>query len=497
MKAHIAPNANSSSQSSDNPDQPGLFEDGHGTVEYDADYVPEREFVLMPLFRRIGEMLGLRKHQEQDYIYVPEAESTSQATIAQEQAESASIPGLQRVRETQRTEVAPVASRIETDRALSVSEAGTSAEDILEIEPLSASESGSPNQVWASPEQFSDPALARFQPLPETVEPLPEPVLRQADVAEAEAQPAAIQAEPGVIEAQSVVAESEAGLVKEAAPREEAHLIAAQVETPQPAAATSAITPQQANDLAAQIREAAARISTAVSQAAEWLHSKEEEILLRQKTQSAQQKPIAAESATAPMETRAQVAQLEDKQAPALQRELGWRDEGASLQQRAGVALPAKAGERKKRLQLVSKPAALSFWKRIDWAAQFAPMRVAILGGLVMAILMVVGISLARRPAASVLPQQTRTIEPGGVTLTTHPTTLPAASSPAQPQRKVVESHASTASTRQQAHRSRQSDDGPDVVTHYYRKSKPSPIHQSTVAGVRHYSDMQQSGNSQ
>lgn len=494
MKAHIAPNANSSSQSFDNADQQGLIEDGRGAVEYDSDYVPEREFVLMPLFRRIGEMLGLRKHQEQEYIYVPEAEGTSRATIAEGQAELAHIPALQSVsaRETQRIEVAPIASRIETDHDASVLETSPSAEDILEIEPLSAPEPEPASHVWASQEQFSDPAPAQFQPLAETktIEPLPELVLRQADLAELETQPAAVQAEPAIVEA-------EHGIVKEAAAVEEAPPIAAQVETPQPAAATSPIIQEEANDLVAQIREAAARISTVVSQAAEWLHSKEEEILLRQQTQSAQHKPTAAESATAPVETRAQVPQWEDKQAPALQRELAWRDEGASSQQRAGVALPTKAGGRKRRLQLVSKPAALSFWKRIDWAQQFAPKRVAILGAFLMAVLMVVGISLARRPAASVLPQQTRTIEPGGVTLTTHPTTLPAASSPAQAQRKVVESHASTASPRQQAHRSSQSDDGPDVVTHYYSKSKPSPIHQSTVAGVRHYSDMQQSGNSQ
>src|SRR5690349_10215536 len=38
-------------------------------VEPESTYVPEREFVLMPLFRRIGEMLGIRRREEPEYIY--------------------------------------------------------------------------------------------------------------------------------------------------------------------------------------------------------------------------------------------------------------------------------------------------------------------------------------------------------------------------------------------------------------------------------------------
>jgi hypothetical protein len=137
-------------------------------------------------------------------------------------------------------------------------------------------------------------------------------------------------------------------------------------------------------------------------------------------------------------------------------------------------------------LSLVSKPKALPFWQRIDWARQFTPKRVAILGASIMAILIVLGISFARRPAADELPQQTRAIEHGGVTLTTHPQTATVT--------RQAQSARQPASTKpaqySQAHRA-SNDNGPDVITHYYgSKPKPSPIPQTAASGVRHYSDM-------
>lgn len=105
-----------------------------------------------------------------------------------------------------------------------------------------------------------------------------------------------------------------------------------------------------------------------------------------------------------------------------------------------------------------------------------------------MAILMVLGISFARHPASSDLPQQTRSIEPGGVTVTTHPQTAPAPVIRAEKKPAVVKEYV-------EPHRTRRSavDNEPDVVTHYYnQKPKPSPSHPMTAAaGVRHYSDMQ------
>jgi hypothetical protein len=139
------------------------------------------------------------------------------------------------------------------------------------------------------------------------------------------------------------------------------------------------------------------------------------------------------------------------------------------------------------RPKLVPTPPRRPFWKRVDWAQQFTPKRVAILGAVAMALSLVAGISLAKRPASSELPQQTRAIEPGGVTLSTHPSG-PAVSQPVPQRQAAVPQRRATQA--RPAHRAANYDDGPEVVTHYYNR-KPSPIKQSTVAGgVRHYSDM-------
>src|SRR5207302_6557878 len=45
----------------DNPSAPA--------PETESAYIPEREFVLMPLFRRMGELLGIRRRKEPEYIY--------------------------------------------------------------------------------------------------------------------------------------------------------------------------------------------------------------------------------------------------------------------------------------------------------------------------------------------------------------------------------------------------------------------------------------------
>jgi hypothetical protein len=223
---------------------------------------------------------------------------------------------------------------------------------------------------------------------------------------------------------------------------QEALPVAARNETPRQEQVHRPLTQDDIKDLVAPIREAAISISAAITQAAEWLRSKEEEILRHAETPSAQ---------------------------PSAQ-------------------LPRGP-------QLVDKRPRVPFWKRIDWDKEFTPGRAAILGALAMAVLMVLGISLARRPASSILPQQTQThvIQPGGVTLTSHPvrSTQRAAPSVESQQRSTVPAHPVAPAARH-AYRTSNADDGPDVVTHYYgNKSKPSPTHQSTIAGVHHYSDMQ------
>jgi hypothetical protein len=85
--------------------------------------------------------------------------------------------------------------------------------------------------------------------------------------------------------------------------------------------------------------------------------------------------------------------------------------------------------------------------------------------------------------------QQVRSLQPGGVTLSTHArksaAALPrkAAATSASPVRSATPAVSHTRSVAAQ--------NEPDVVTHYYKKEKPSPAHQSTVAGVQHFSDIE------
>jgi hypothetical protein len=173
----------------------------------------------------------------------------------------------------------------------------------------------------------------------------------------------------------------------------------------------------------------------------------------------------------------------ETVEAPALQRERAWRESEQPKPAATKVSGP--------RLVSTNKQKSLPLWKRVDWSRQFTPQRVAILGAAAMAILMVLGISFARRPAGSMLPeqQQVRNIQPGGVTLTTHQRRAVPAALP-QTRRQTV---APAAMARRPLARPQRAAtySEPDVVTHYYKKEKPSPTHQSTVAGVPHFSDME------
>ena len=464
MAARITSDVSSPTSQASDTDQPVFMYDDPNAVQPEAEYVPEREFVLMPLFRHIGQMLGIYRPKESEYIYTPEPVTSEPKRFAQIQPEQPTTSSVQSLHTDEAGET-PITARTATEDILGIDQQITSEPEIAE------SWAPEPEIVTAHTQEHPEPPSAVEQPLQE-------PVLLLAEVDQSKFEPA---------------------IMEEAISRQPAS-IAASAEVSQPVTPPPALTQQDANDLAAQIREAASRISTAVAQAAEWLHAKEEEILHRA---GMPQQPIAQES-QAPQqlerarvsseEARAEVPEWEDKQeVPALQREVAWQEERPSSPDRAEATVlaasqPMRVEERERRLELVSKPAAFPFWKRIDWAQQFAPKRVAILGACVMAILIILGISLARRPAASVLPEQTRTIEPGGVTLSTHPATSPA--TPAQLQRKSSASR--PAAPRAQARRAGSHDDGPEVVTHYYGKPKPSPSRQSTVAGgVRRYSDLQ------
>jgi len=434
--------------------------------EYDPDYVPEREFVLMPLFRRMGEMLGIRRNREDvDHIYAPGSAALEPHVIDLNQLK---VPDSQ-VEEDEHAISAAMQAEAEAPAAREF--------DLLGIEQE------------VEPQQTISEQLETVMAAAEIREPELEPAMTVPEV-QSEPQPVSlhheqIEPEPAVahIAEESVAAPIVASYEEKTAPAVE--VIAAREKRPYPAPARPVLTQEDIAQMIAPIteaaREAAAKISAAMSQAAEWLHTKEEEIR-RRSEQAAESKRASAQASAA------SAPKWESEQAPAFEREAAWVETGGIPVTRAQEARPME------RRPVVLKPKPPALWKRLDWAQEFTPKRVAVLGGVAMAMLMVVGVSLARRPASSVLPQQqqeTHVIQPGGVTLTTHPRTTPVptpATTQASPTNPAPRRQpaAPVRSARRAA-----SNDGPDVVTHYYHKQKPSPAHQSTtVAAVKHYSDM-------
>src|SRR5438270_1135309 len=77
MTASSNPDENSYTPRDANPREPSgfVYEDPGAPATDTESYVPEREFVLMPLFRRIGELLGIRKPEEPEYIYQTSTEA--------------------------------------------------------------------------------------------------------------------------------------------------------------------------------------------------------------------------------------------------------------------------------------------------------------------------------------------------------------------------------------------------------------------------------------
>lgn len=455
MTGESSPNHSSEEQQNLTYDDPNTPQE----QEYDPNYVPEREFVLMPLFRRIGEMLGIRRKNE-DWAPEPAVSQTSMAEPEHLSTSAARVP------DEQDLSPSPVMQ-------LGVEAPPIPDSDVLGIEEEFVHEPSS---------EQPEPVMAAEVP-----EPKAEPVLTAHDVP-AEPKPAIVYHEQ--IEPEPAVAYvGEEALPEPIASEQHAvvppvDLVAIRQTRPQPTPARPVLTQEDIAQLIAPIteaaREAAAKISAAMSQAAEWLHTKEEEIVRRAE--------LALESKRAGVSqpSAADAPKWESDSAPALQREAAWIESGGIPVARAKEARPAE------RRPLVIKPKRPVLWKRIDWAQEFTPKRVAVLGGVAMAMLMVVGVSLARRPASSVLPHETtHVLQSGGVTLTTHPRTTAALPSPTSAAKQATpasqrQSVAPTRGARRAAY-----DDGPDVVTHYYNKQKPSPVHQSTVAGVKHYSDME------
>jgi hypothetical protein len=444
-------------------------------------YVPQREFVLMPLFRRIGQLFGIGRHEEPEYVYqsAPEPQATIQSQVAEPEAEA------------------------------SVQEYG------LDSHAVSAD---------AAPETASEDLLGIESQ--ETIQPFADdrnltPVSQQVQYEQQD------PLQPNVDQGAEQLALEQAfnTPIEETQPETVPY-----PERPQLELVHSQSISQPSTDLTAPLREAAVKISAAISQAAEWLHRKEEEILQRAELpqssvpSSSDNRPLPADDVRIepvpdlPLEAHTLIASTpavipimesapvqtevpneinwQRLDAPGLQREVAWQPRHPEPMlskpvQAGGPPAPRESMTSDRKPRLVSTPVRVPFWNRIDWAREFTPKRVAVLGGVAMAVMMILGISLARRPASSMLPQQqARTHEPGGVTLTTHPAAA-ARTSNQQTGRATPSPTATAAHVERHSNRESEYNDGPDVVTHYYNtKQKPSPTRQSTVAGVRHYSDM-------
>lgn len=335
------------------------------TSAEDENYVPEREFVLMPYFRRIGQRLGFRRSSAPESIYSQQLQEKPSQLIAAEEA------------------LLPPVSPIEQ----------------LPPEPELIASVPTYDSANTSPASAVDPAQAAQEGVVVSFDRKEDESLRKAKTPDLSATP-----DPG--DDLSQLPPTKPILL----PKIES---SAPAEKPQPAAATPA-------------------------------HE-------------------------APREPDAQLT------VPALQRELAWQEHSS------GPHPFALAAEQKTLSPDAAPPPVATWWQhRIDWSRYLTAKRVALIGGLAMAALIILGVSLARRPAADMLPQQTaiQRVEPGGVTLSTHPV-LPHA-----------QQHSLTATSHTRQRRARVADDdGAEVVTHYYNQ-KPSPVHQATANGVHHYSDL-------
>ena len=468
MSASTGPDEHSyTAPHSQNPQDQSLTSEEESSFAYDPDYVPEREFVLMPLFRRIGDMLGLRRRDQEPHSL--EAEPVEK----QEQGYSirAEVPQVQpQEPELEDWEASPalpsLTARAEHD--LSHSE--------LEQELL---------------DHPSEPTITSREIEPEA-ELQAEYVHRE--VAEQQISQPSVGHEP-VAE----LSASQSGVAAEESRGVQSEAVTDQIQDPSRVeAGMRRPTAEEIQQLVAPLRDAAAKISATVAQAAEWLRGAEEELLRRVEgtrptTTPAENNPPAT---VVPFEAHTLIAstplepEVVTTEAPGIQREAAWQQRPVDkFREPRGTQPPPPIYRNqdhpalKPRLEVV--PPRPPFWRRIDWAREFTPKRVALLGGLVMAVLLVLGISLARRPASSLLPeqQQTRALQPGGVTVMTHPAPARQSAAPERPSRAPQQPR--------RVQRSAAQDKGdPEVVTHYYNSKKPSPVKQTTVTGVRHYSDM-------
>ena len=464
-------------QHSQNPQDESVTDQEESPLAYDPDYVPEREFVLMPLFRRIGDMLGLRRRDEEP----PSVEAGHVQALGEQYPVREEIPQA-RAQEFIREdwEAMPGAPSLAFPQHELSDEA--SGKDLL------YRESDPPRPAIVSREIEPE---AELQAEPVHSDAAEQQISQLSHDEPAAAELSAYESEPAAEE----LLDDQNGAVTDKI--QEPSRVEAVLRRP---------TAEEIQELVAPLRDAAAKISATVAQAAEWLHSAEEEILRR--VEGARQTPTPPQnnppSTVVPFEAHTLFAttpvehDIATTETPGIQREAAWQQRPVDKAREPEGTPPAGPIYRNQdhpalrpRLEVVPTP--LPLWRRIDWAQEFTPKRVALLGGLVMAVLLVLGISLARRPASSLLPeqQQKRSLQPGGVTVMTH--SAPAPQVAAQPVRRSGAPGRPSMAPQQprRVQRSAENDNSePEVVTHYYNGKKPSAVKQTTVTGVRHYSDM-------
>lgn len=464
------------SHTEQHPERSEQYNSIESGFEYDPNYQPEREFVLMPLFRRIGAMLGLGRNQEPDDVYPAEQSPPAQEPVV-------------RAGEPQDEIVLP-------ETAIQYSEPQLPGENqpVISSAPVVDDRHEQPSQRLTEEHIFQPDSAAPEQMTDNFVQEPAEELERDHLQASGSQFQQGSSATPGLSE--DIANEPLVATGSEAPELEPAPSPMEEWPAPPEPASTFPVSarkrsPDEVRQLVAPLREAAVKITAIVAQAAEWLRAKEEEFLRSTEAIAAESKREQESLRRSPqqdLQTENMPAMPLQNEVAGVQRELRWREKS---EQTASYPEPEPVP-----IQFIAKPdrpmtPSVPFWKRINWGEEFTPKRVAVLGGLVMAVLLVLGISFARRPASSVLPeQQTRSIEPGGVTVTTHPLASPV---PPQVLRKTL---ATDRPSPVPQHRSRRAsaeayDDEPDVVIHHYDTAKkPSPVKQTTVAGVRHYSDM-------
>ncbi|PYY05127.1 MAG: hypothetical protein DMG64_03505 [Acidobacteria bacterium] len=483
MMASFSPDDNSSKPKDASEASGFIYDHANAPAPAESGYVPEREFVLMPLFRRFGEMLGIRREPEPEYIY--QGEELAPETLHQPEPQHRSDLG--------------------------DNETSCAREETVPAEPKFAAV----DQQLEPVNQFHEQKVA--EPLPSVAPAVPEPIVFETAATEPESP---VLESPAEATGSHFEAPARQPIIPPLTPVE--YEQAAEVAQASSAAAqktqaqkTPARRPDELDEAIAMLREAGSKISAAVSEAIEWLSAKENELVLKAERSlgpAPKTRRVASSSAarstrtnriqrrsSSPAVAASDSERIPESEAdpkweplafPSLQREVAWKEQGGPALAEQPEARPMRQATNQPpvpRPTLVHSSSKVPFWKRFNWAGQFTPKRVAVLGGLTMAILLVLGVSLARRPASEVLPPQPRPIQPRGVTVTTYPVTNPHAS---QPHRTPAPAQHAVAPRTQRASRAAKHDEEPEVVTHYY-KAKPSPSKQATVAGVKHYSDME------